>query len=46
MVNKYAVAYCVAGEIYYKKFVFVLESIQKENLMYNAIMGAKVAVSS
>jgi hypothetical protein len=44
--NEYGVTYYVDSEIYFKKFVFVPDSIVEENLLYNPILDAKVITHS
>lgn len=44
--NEYGVTYYVDGEIYFKKFVFVPDSILEENLIANATLNAKVVTHS
>jgi hypothetical protein len=44
--NEYGVTYYVDKEIYFKKFVFVPDSITKENLIVNVIIGSKVVTHS
>lgn len=40
--NEYGVTYYIDKEIYFKKFVFVPDSIIRENLQYSPIMMAEV----
>jgi hypothetical protein len=44
--NEYGVTYYIDKEIYFKKFVFVPDSIVLENLVYNPIIGTEVVVHS
>lgn len=44
--NEYGVTYYIEKDIYFKKFVFVPDSIVKENLVHNPIIGAEVVVHS
>jgi len=44
--NEYGVTYYVNNEIYFKKFVFVPDSILEENLIANATIKAKVVTHS
>ena len=44
--NEYGVTYYVNNEIYFKKFVFVPDSILEENLIFNAILDSKVVTHS
>ena len=44
--NEYGVTYYIEEEIYFKKFVFVPDSITLENLIDNDIIGAKVVTHS
>ena len=44
--NEYGVTYYIDGEIYFKKFVFVPDSILSENLINNTILGDKVVTHS
>jgi hypothetical protein len=44
--NEYGVTYYIDKEIYFKKFVFVPDSIVKQNLVYNPIIGAEVVIHS
>ena len=44
--NEYGVTYYIEEEIYFKKFVFVPDSITLENLLDNEIIGAKVVTHS
>ena len=44
--NEYGVTYYIDNEIYFKKFVFVPDSIIKENLIANATLNAKVVTHS
>jgi hypothetical protein len=44
--NEYGVTYYLEEEIYFKKFVFVPDSITRENLIDNEILGAKVVIHS
>ena len=44
--NEYGVTYYIDNEIYFKKFVFVPDSILDENLIFNAILASKVVTHS
>jgi hypothetical protein len=44
--NEYGVTYYIDSEIYFKKFVFVPDSILSENLIYNTILEDKVVTHS
>jgi hypothetical protein len=44
--NEYGVTYYVDDEIYFKKFVFVPDSIIEENLIFNTTLKAKVVTHS
>lgn len=44
--NEYAVTYYIDNDIYFKKFVFVPDSIIKENLRHNDIMSTEVVEHS
>ena len=44
--NEYGITYYVNDEIYFKKFVFVPDSILEENLIANATLKAKVITHS
>jgi hypothetical protein len=44
--NEYGVTYYVDNEIYFKKFVFVPDSIIEENLLFNPILDTKVITHS
>jgi len=44
--NEYGVTYYIEKEIYFKKFVFVPDSILRENLIHNSILGEKVVTHS
>ena len=44
--NEYGVTYYLADEIYFKKFVFVPDSILKENLSFNTLLDSKVITHS
>ena len=44
--NEYGVTYYLGNEIYFKKYVFVPDSILKENLIFNAILESKVVTHS
>lgn len=44
--NEYGVTYYIEKEIYFKKFVFVPDSIIKDNLMHNSIMNTEVVEHS
>lgn len=42
MFNEYGVSYYIDKDIYFKKFVFVPDSILEDNLTHNAIMASRV----
>jgi hypothetical protein len=44
--NEYGVTYYIDDEIYFKKFVFVPDSILEENLIFNTILDSKVVTHS
>lgn len=44
--NEYGVTYYIEREIYFKKFVFVPDSIIKENLRHNVVLNAEVVEHS
>lgn len=44
--NEYGITYYIDNEIYFKKFVFVPDSILTENLIYNTILEEKVVTHS
>jgi hypothetical protein len=44
--NEYGVTYYINNEIYFKKFVFVPDSILEENLIFNTILDSKVVTHS
>ena len=44
--NEYGVTYYLDEEIYFKKFVFVPDSILEENLSFNALLDSKVVTHS
>ena len=44
--NEYGITYYIGKEIYFKKFVFVPDSITTDNLNNNEIMGTKVVTHS
>ena len=44
--NEYGVTYYIDKDIYFKKFVFVPDSIVKENLQHNSIMMTEVVEHS
>lgn len=44
--NEYGVTYYIDDEIYFKKFVFVPDSITPENLMDNDILGSPAVTHS
>ena len=44
--NEYGVTYYIDNEIYFKKFVFVPDSIIEDNLIANATLNAKVITHS
>ena len=44
--NEYGVTYYIDDEIYFKKFVFVPDSILEENLIFNALLDSKVITHS
>jgi hypothetical protein len=44
--NEYGVTYYIHDEIYFKKFVFVPDSITEENLMDNEILGTSAVTHS
>ena len=44
--NEYSVTYYIDKDIYYKKFLFVPDSIINENLSHNAILDAEVVEHS
>jgi len=44
--NEYGVTYYFENEIYFKKFVFVPDSILDENLIFNSILDSKVVTHS
>lgn len=44
--NEYGVTYYIGKDLYFKKFLFVPDSIVKGNLSYNAILDAEVVEHS